>query len=404
MFLRLLIAGLAVSAAGVVSVAQAQQGSADKWVLVGKSEIDPTKNTGAIDVSRAKGAYKAIRLINRRSEVDIVNIEVRYANGSSSNERRNINLKTGERTRPMDLKADDRFLTDVTLSLKNNPTNKRKSLIEVYALQSAAGAKMARPASGGQVVAGPTSPERNTAKPGTVTEGGAVMFGAQSVGFGRDSDAIRVGAEIGKFDRIRLRVLENDIHLNELKVIYVSGEPDVLAVNADIKENSRTNWLPIKGDRFIREIQLSYRSRPNFKGMARVEVYGDYAANWLGANGEGRNYNKGWVLLGAKTAGFVGFDNEAIQVGRNEGGFKRVRVSVRDRAITLNELRIIYLNGGEDVINAKSRVDANESYGPIDLKGGSRAIKEIRAKYRSRFFDKDAVGKGAAVVEVWGQH
>ena len=404
MFRRLLIAGLAISAAGVVSVAHAQQGSADKWVLVGKSEVDPAQNAGTIDLSRAKGAYKAIRVVNRRSELDIVNIEVRYANGSSTNERRNINLKTGERTRPMDLKADDRFLNDVTLSLKGNPANKRKSLIEIYALQTPAGAKMARPASGGQVVAGPTSPQPNTAKPGTVTEGGSVMFGAQSVGFGVDRDVIRVGAEIGKFDRIRLRVLENDIHLNELKVIYVSGDPDVLAVNADIKENSRSNWLSIKGDRFIREIQMSYRSRPNFKGMARVEVYGDYAPNWLGANGEGRNYNKGWVLLGAKTAGFVGFDNEAIQVGRNEGGFKRVRVSVRERAITLNELRVVYLNGSEDVINAKSRVDANESYGPIDLKGGTRAIKEIRAKYRSRFFDKGAVGKGAAVVEVWGQH
>ena len=33
-----------------------------------------------------------------------------------------------------------------------------------------------------------------------------------------------------------------------------------------------------------------------------------------------------------------------------------------------------------------------------------KAIKEIRAKYRSRFFDKSAKGKGGAIVEVWGQH
>ena len=403
MFRRLLIAGLAITAAGFVSTAHAQQGSADKWVLVGKGEIDQSKPSGTLDVSRAKGAYKAIRLINRRGELDIVNIQVRYANGSAANERRDINLKAGERTRPMDLRADDRFLEDVTLSLKTKQ-NARRGLVEVYALQSAAGAKMARPASGGQVVAGPTSPDRNTAKPGTVSESGSVMFGFQSVGFGVDRDSIKVGAEIGKFDRIRLRVLENDIHLNELKVVYTSGEPDVLAVNADLKENTRSNWLSIKGDRFIREIQMSYRSRPNFKGFARVEVYGDYAPNWLGPNGEGRKYNKGWVLLGAKAAGFVGFDNEAIQVGRNEGGFKRLRVAVKERAITLNELRVVYGSGAEDVIAAKSRVDADQSYGPIDLKGGTRVIKEIRAKYRSRFFDKGAMGKGAAIVEVWGQH
>lgn len=401
---RLLIAGLAISAAGAVSVAHAQQNSADKWILVGKSAIDPAKATETIDVSRAKGAYKALRLINRRGELDIVNIEVHYANGASTNERRNINLKAGERTRPMDLKADDRFLDEVTLSLKNRPAGARKGLVEVYALQSPAGAKMARPASGGKVVAGPTSSQPNTAKPGTMTSSGEVMFGFQSVGFGVDRDVVKVGSEIGKFDRIRLRVLENDIHLNELKVVYVTGEPDVLAVNADLKENTRSSWLKIKGDRFIQEIQLSYRSRPNFKGLARVEVYGDYAPGWLGPQGEGRKYNQGWVLLGAKAAGFIGFDNEAIPVGRNEGGFKRIRVAVKQRAITLNELRVVYLSGAEDVISPKTRVDADKSYGPIDLKGGSRAIKEIRAKYRSRFFDKDAVGKGAAVVEVWGQH
>ncbi len=397
------MAGLAIMAAGFVSGAHAQQAAGEKWVLIGKGEIDATKQSGSIDLSKAKGAYKSIRLINRRGEIDIVNVDVRHAAGGGSAERRPINLKAGERTRPIVLRSET-FVEDVTLSLKSRPAGSRAGLVEVYGLQTAAGAKMARPASGNQVAAGTTSSDRNTSKPGTVAQGGDVMFGFQSVGFGVDRDIVKVGAEVGKFDRIRLRVLENDIHLNELKVIYVTGEPDVLAVNADLKQNTRSNWLNVKGDRFIREIQMSYRSRPNVKGMARVEVYGDYAANWLGPQGEGRKYNQGWVLLGAKTAGFIGFDNEAIQVGRNEGGFKRIRVNVKDRAITLNELRVVYRSGSEDVIAAKSRVDADKSYGPIDIKGGSRAIKEIRAKYRSRFFDKDAIGKGAAIVEVWGQH
>ena len=56
------------------------------------------------------------------------------------------------------------------------------------------------------------------------------------------------------------------------------------------------------------------------------------------------------------------------------------------------------------MIPIKTKVEAGASYGPIDLKGGTRAIKEIRAKYRSRFLDKAAVGKGAAIVEVWGRH
>jgi hypothetical protein len=53
----------------------------------------------------------------------------------------------------------------------------------------------------------------------------------------------------------------------------------------------------------------------------------------------------------------------------------------------------------------RTRVDAGGTYGPIDLKGERRvAIDRIEAKYRSRFFDASARGKGSAIVEVWGQH
>ncbi len=216
---------------------------------------------------------------------------------------------------------------------------------------------------------------------------------------------IRVGNEIGKFQKIRLRVLDNDIHINEIKVIYANGETDTLAVDADIPKNSRTSWIDLKGDRFIKEIQLNYRSRPSFKGQARIEVFGQYADGWLGPQGEGRKYNQGWVLLGAQTAGFVGFDKDVIPVGRNEGGFRKLRVTVKDRAITLNEVKVIFAGGEEEVIPVRTRVDAGGTYGPIDLKDGRRAaIDHIEAKYRSRFFDSSARGKGAAIVELWGQH
>lgn len=400
MFRRLLLAGLAMAATGLFSVAQAQQG--EKWVLLGKKEINTGNSSEAVDVSKAKGAFKAVRLVNKRGAVEVQNISFKYVDGAVSNEAKPFKMSAGERTRSFEL-GGDKFLDAVTLSLQNGAGKPAKGMVEVYGLQTAAAAKMMRPASGA-IAATPTPAAPGGAAPGSVTEGGDVLFGYQRVGFGIDRDAIQVGGEIGKFQRIRLRVLENDIHLNELKVVYLSGEPDVLAVNAQIKANTRTKWLQVKSDRFIREIQMSYRSRPNFKGLARIEVYGDYAANWLGPQGEGRKYNKGWVLLGAKTAGFIGFDKEAIQVGRNEGGFKRIRVNVKDRAVTLNELKVIYGNGSEDVIPIKARVEADSSYGPVDLKGGSRTIKEIRAVYRSRFFDKAAVGKGGATVEIWGQH
>ena len=86
-------------------------------------------------------------------------------------------------------------------------------------------------------------------------------------------------------------------------------------------------------------------------------------------------------------------------------GLKRIRVNVRDRAITLDQIRVIYASGAEFVVPvARQKIEAGGEYGPIELKDGSRGIKEIRMRYRSRFIDRAAAGKGAAIVEVWGQH
>lgn len=413
MFRRLVLAGIAMVAASVVSVAEAQE----KLVVISTQEIDLAQERATIDLTKAKGAYRAVRIRTKTGAADMTRVQVLYANGAVHNEDRVIHLLPGERSRAIDPRNEDRFLDQINITYKPIAGRKeKKATIEVIGAQSRAGARAVRPStprptppvaadpSTSNIVTTPTSQEPSTTTPGTATAGGDVLFGAQNVGFGVDRDVIRVGNEIGKFNRIRMRILENDVFINELKVVYSNDEVDALVVNANIKANSRTEWFNLKGDRFIKEIQMSYRSRPSLKGQARVEVFGEYADGWLGPNGEGRKYNQGWVLLGAQTAGFVGFDKDIIQIGKNEGGFKKIRVTVKDRAITLNELRVLYLNGADDIIPVRTKVDAGSTYGPIDLKGGIRAIKEIQAKYRSRFFDRSAAGKGMGIVEVWGQH
>ena len=250
----------------------------------------------------------------------------------------------------------------------------------------------------------PTVPEPSETPPGHATAGGDVLFGAKSIGFLTDHDVIRVGNEIGKFARIRLRVIVNDIHINALKVVYADGESDTLVVDAEVPKNSRSNWIDLRGDLFIKQIEMTYRSRTNFDGQARIEVFGQYAPGWLSPKGEGSRYNQGWELLGAQTAGFIGFDKGIIPVGSNEGGFRRIRITARDRAITLNAVKVVYLDGSAETIPVHTRVDAGGTYGPIELKGELlQAIDHIEAVYRSRFFDSTATGKGAAIVEIWGQ-
>lgn len=431
MFRRLVVAFAAIAAAGALVSAEAhklRRGSGENLVVVAEQDIDLSLERYSIDIRGAKGAYKGIRVRAKQGHFDLTDVQVIYTDGSTHDEARQINMYQGERSRPINPTAESRFIDRVDISQVRGSGRGR---LQILGIQDSDGAYMSRTGGGEEsrssrtvprgtppppreseappppVETRPTAPEPTTSQPGrpALSEGGDVLFGAQYVGFGVDRDVIRVGNEIGKFDRIRLRVLDNDIFINELKVIYSNGESDTLAVNANVPKNSRTNWIDLKGDRFIKEIQMIYKSKPSFRGQARVEVFGQYAEGWLGPNGEGRKYNQGWVLLGAQTAGFVGFDKDVIPVGRNEGGFKKIRVNVKDRAITLNEVHIIYTDGTDEIIPVRTRVEAGGSYGPIDLKGTRQvAIDRVEAKYRSRFFDATARGKGAAIVEIWGQH
>jgi len=408
MFRRLIMASFAMAAAGFITAAQAD--SDGNLVLLGSGTVDASKDRGTIDLSKSSGKVKGIRIIARRGDIVLSRVQVIYSDGTVHNEDRTITMYEGERTRPINPSSDQRFVDQINLAITPS-TNGGNVKIEVFGLESDEGARAQRPAAvtatgaeTGRIPAQPTRDKPSEVAPGTVTEFGDVLFGSQYVGFTVDRDVIRVGNEIGKFDKVRMRVLDNDIFIKDLKVVYNDGSSDDLAVNAEVKQNTRTQWFSLHGDRFIKEIQMVYRSKANFKGQARVEVLGQYAEGWLGPNGEGRKFNQGWVLLGAQTAGFIGFDKDVIPVGKNEGGFRRIRVTVKDRAITLNELRVIYNSGVEDVIPVKAKIESGSTYGPIDLKGGSRSVKEIQAKYRSRFIDKDARGKGMATVEVWGQH
>ena len=102
------------------------------------------------------------------------------------------------------------------------------------------------------------------------------QLGCQKVGFLVDKDVIRVGRKEGKFKAIRLQVSGNKVHMMDLKVVYANGQPDDIAVREEIRAGGQTKPLDLKGDRrAIKEIEMVYRSQPNFKGQATVCVEGE---------------------------------------------------------------------------------------------------------------------------------
>ena len=437
MLRRLLVGILALFAFGTVTAASAQ----DVEVTLGEEvalKILPDKDT--IDTRKIPGRFRGIRVYALEgSSVDIAKIDVVFSDGTKFTEDRGklIQLNpTDVRTRVIGPQAGEKFIDQVVLYYKTAPGEQKRARVRVTGVTSAAGARAPRPSATPPAVAVPAQPARpgtppatgpvataptpavpNPATPGTLTAGGDVLFGVQYVGFGIDRDVIKVGTEFGKFDKIRLRVLDNEIFINELRVVYSNGEPDVLAVAANIPANTRTKWFTLKGDRFIKEIQLVYKSRPGFKGQARVEAYGEYAEGWFGPGpssagqppkGEAFTHaaNRGWLYLGGQQPLFfsvkkgLGYENDTVSVARN-AGFRQIRLDVKDRAITLNKLTIVYGDNTTDVIPVGAKVEAGSSYGPVQLK--PKPVREIQVSYRSRLLDAKAAGKSYAFVEFWAQ-
>jgi hypothetical protein len=302
----------------------------------------------------------------------------------------------------MDGQNEERFLKSLTLAFNAEPG--KKAEIEISGLQSAGGAIAERPgAATGSIAAVPTPPAPPAQKPAVPGAGGALLIGFQYAAFVRDRDVIKVGSEIGQFDRLQIRARDNDIFINEVNIVYVDGEKQRLAVDAEVRRNAAGRWLDVRGDKFIDRIEFTYSSKPSVKGQARVEVFGEPAAGWLGPDGRGRKYNEGWVLLGAQTAArFLRNETDVIPIVRNEGGYKRLRLAVKDRDLMLREISVVFEDDHVQVFKANTKVASGTTYGPIDLGAGTR-IKQIRATYRSAVLDPKAAGKGASVVEIWGQ-
>lgn len=67
----------------------------------------------------------------------------------------------------------------------------------------------------------------------------------------------------------------NEVEFLDVKIVYANGQTDDIKIRNKIRAGGETRAIDLKGgDRFIRRVELVYRSRPSFKGQATVELWG----------------------------------------------------------------------------------------------------------------------------------
>jgi hypothetical protein len=222
------------------------------------------------------------------------------------------------------------------------------------------------------------------------------LLGEQTVGFGVDRDVIRVGRREGRFSALALEVRDNDVEILDLNVFFNRGPPQSLRVREFIRAGGRTRPIQFGwGDRSIDRIEITYRSRPSFRGRAKVAVFGLRDMPPPPPPPMAR-----WEELGCNKVG-IKPDRDSSKVGRREGRFSAIKLAVRGSKIELLDLTVVYERGPPDQLQVRKKIGDGDETPPLDLRGERRAIDRVDLTYRQTLGLN--LIKGPATVCVFGR-
>jgi len=342
-------------------------GRGDNWQLLGSTRVGGFgADRDVIDVGRREGQFENIALQVREGAAYIVEVSVIYGNNDAQRIDIRRPLKDGERSPPLNLQGRGRAIKSIIILARSMGGPRNRAVVDVY----------------GEERRGRDAWE---------------LLGEQSVGFGVDRDTIRVGRHEGRFSKIALEVRDNDVEILDLTVFFNRGPPQSLRVREFIRAGGRTRPIDFAGgDRSIDRIELTYRTRPNFRGRAKVAVFGlrDFSPPPPPAPPPPMAQ---WEELGCSKAGFLP-DKDVIRVGRREGRFSAIQLRVSRNKVHILNLRVAYERGPPDDIEVRSEIRDGGETRPLDLRGERRAIDRVELVYLAQ-----PSFKGSAMVCVFGR-
>jgi hypothetical protein len=102
-----------------------------------------------------------------------------------------------------------------------------------------------------------------------------VLLGTRHVNWLVDTDIFDVGAGMGQFDHIQLRVRGNGLFVYDLDVVYGNGGHDDIPLRFHIPEGGSTRSIDLRGgDRNIRRVKIVYQKPVDGGGPTWVELWG----------------------------------------------------------------------------------------------------------------------------------
>jgi hypothetical protein len=378
----------AVLAAASVAYAQPQvqarpQAAFDAtgWTLLGTQEVAGRRDRDTIMVGKREGKFDKLALVVMDSDVELKDLTVVFANGEKwSPGGLKHTFREGQRSRAIDLPGNDRMIQKIELTYANTPGGGRAK-VSVYAKNT-----RARPAG--------TKPDMT----------GWTLLGGQAVGGRKDRDTFNVGKYEGKFDQVQMNVLDSDLEVLDMTIVFSNGERWQPKVKHSFKEGQRSRAIDLPGEgRVISKIELTYANTPG-GGKAYVELYGRSRKHpnpgplppHMPQPTPAAFNPQGWTLLGSQNVNGRR-DRDTIRVGKRKGGFDQLTLVVTESDLDLNDFTIVFTGGQKWSPKVKHTFKEGARTRAIDLPGKDRTISRIELAYAN------LPGGGKAKVEVYGR-
>jgi hypothetical protein len=191
------------------------------------------------------------------------------------------------------------------------------------------------------------------------------LLGSAEIGTRIERDVIEVGRREGRFRSIGFTIARSDVRIEEIKIIYVGGESDTLAVRESFRVGTRSRPIDLPGRAaFIQRIEVAYRA----PGPVKIDFYGE------------RLPEPKWSQLGCQRVGFLD-TKDVIRVGRREGAFSAIKLQVSDSPLRLNRLRVVFADRDVQAFDVRSAIPPGAETRPLDLDGRRRVIDRIELDY-----------------------
>jgi len=230
---------------------------------------------------------------------------------------------------------------------------------------------------------------------------GWVKLGERTVNGRVDRDLVEVNDK-AVYSKLTLVVEKSELELLDFEVTFGNGDKwNPGGLHHVFREGTRTRVIDLPGTaRYIRSISMKYKNVRDYKGDARVEVWG-WKAGGAGAvapAGKPWHFDSsgGWQLLGERTVNGRA-DHDRIGVGSYKGKFSKLTLVVENSDLELVDFEIKFGKGAPWHPGLKHVFREGERSRVIDFPGDERVIKFVDFKYRN------IPGGGAAKVQVWAK-